>query len=192
MSLRPKQMHVVKQLQSREIGASRHPITLHLPPFQQQCYDRRVDIWDACEHILETTQQTKYILCPLVEGFTHDERRLCFAFVVQNQSEKKFLSLLLYVYDNYLIIYKFHNPPPWEQNDIASSWFDKMGHCGVQASESIWSSNFFRLYLKWPTNGRRGDFFRFDSNSPRLWKNVNKTLTEYFSASLRALDQAMQ
>ena len=191
MSLRPKQMHVVKQLQSREIGASRHPITLHLPPFQQQCYDQRMGIWYVCELILEKTQ-TKYILCPLVEGFTHDERRLCFAFVVQDQSEKKFLSLLLYVYENYLIIYKFHIPPPWEQNDIASSWFDEMGHCGDEASESIWSSKFFSLYLSWPRNGRRGEFFRFDSNAPRLWNNVNKQLTKYFSASLRALDQAMQ
>ena len=194
MSLRPKQMHVVKQLQSREIRASRHPITLHLSPFQQECYDQRMGIWYACELILEKTQ-TLYTLCPLVEGFTHDELGIpvpFFALVVQSPYGGKFLSLLLYVYESSLIIYKFHIPPPWEQNDIASLWFDEMEHCDDKASESIWSSNFFSLHLSWPKYSRRGVFFRFDSNAPRLWKNVNIKLTKYFSASLRALDQPMQ
>ena len=183
-------MHVVKQLQSREIGASRHPITLHLSHFQQKWYDERMGIWYVCE---QETKQTLYTLCPLVVGFTHDERGIpvpFFALVVQSPYGSKFLSLLLYVYESSLIIYKFHTPPPWKQNDIASSWFDEMGHCDDKASESIWSYNFVSLYLTWPTSRGRVESFSIGYMLPpeTFWKYILET----FSASLYALGQAMQ
>ena len=178
---RPKQMHVVKQLQSREIGASRSHITLHLSPFQQRCYAERMGIWFACE---QEAKQTQYTLCPLVEGFTHNPQGPFFALVVQSPYGDKFLSLLVYIREDTLIIYSFHTPPPWKQNDIASSWFDEFG------TESIWCDDFVSLYLTWPNCRGRVHSISIGNNFPP--EIFRQDILATFSASLYTLGQAMQ
>ena len=83
-----------------------------------------------------------------------------------------------------LIIYSFHTPPPWKQNDIASSWFDEFG------TESIWCYDFVSLYLTWPNCRGRVHSISIGNNFPP--EIFRQDILATFSASLYTLGQAMQ